>query len=135
MLRAAEVPEERQELAVELAAGSASLALELSDEERTAARDAFVASVLDAVAARDLGPAVVLSESGDRDKGALKEDLRALAAVLARVARREVQGSPRAAATAAHRYEAVARAVVSLERNASPGLTMIALVQEMRGVT
>lgn len=134
VLRAAAVPEERQELAVELAAGSASLALELSDEERTAARDAFVTQVLDAVAARDLGPAVVLSESGDKDKGALKEDLRALAAVLARRARHDVAAAPNAAATAARRYEAVARAVVSLERNASPGLTMIALVQEMRAV-
>ena len=42
--------------------------------------------------------------------------------------------APRAAAVAARRYDAVARAVVSLERNASPGLTMIALVQEMRAV-
>jgi DNA polymerase III subunit delta' len=131
-LRSQGVPEERHDLAVELAAGSASLALELCDAERTAARDAFVASVLGAVDARDLGPAVALSESGDRDKGALREDLRALAAVLARRARREVEAAPRAAAVAARRYQAVARAVVSLERNASPGLTMIALVQEMR---
>lgn len=127
-----EVPEDRMDLAVELAAGSASLALELCDEERTGARDAFVASVLGAVDARDLGAAVTVSESVDKDKGALRDDLRALAAVLARRARRDVSGAPRDAAIAARRYEAVARAVVSLERNASPGLTMIALVQEMR---
>jgi DNA polymerase III subunit delta' len=132
ILRARQIPEERHDMAVELAAGSASLALELADEERSRARDAFVQSVLGAVEARDLGPAVTLSESGDKDKGALKDDLRALGAVLARRARQEVASSPRVAAIAARRYEAVAKAVVSLERNASPGLTMIALVQEMR---
>ncbi len=134
VLREKGVLEERHDLAVELSAGSASLALELCDEERTRARDAFVAEVMGAVDARDLGPAVKLSESGDRDKGALKDDLRALAAVLARRARRDAEGAPRAAALAARRYDAVARAVTSLEKNASPGLTMIALVQEMRAV-
>jgi DNA polymerase-3 subunit delta' len=126
------VPEARHELAIELAAGSASLALEIADEERSAARDAFIKGVLGAVDARDLGQAVSLSEAGDRDKGALKEDLRALAAVLARRARREVTSAPNTAAIAARRYDAVARAVTNLERNASPGLTMIALIQEMR---
>ncbi len=132
VLRDKGVPQERHDLAIELAAGSASLALELCDEERTRARDAFVADVMGAVDARDLGPAVKLSESGDRDKGALKDDLRALAAVLARRARRDAEGAPHAAATAARRYDAVARAVSNLEKNASPGLTLIALVQEMR---
>jgi DNA polymerase-3 subunit delta' len=132
VLRAASVPAERHDLAVELAAGSASLAIELADEERTATRDAFLAKVLAAVTARDLGPAVELSESGDKDKGALRDDLRALAAALARRARSVVASSPNAAAVAARRYEAVARAVTNLERNASPGLTMIALIQEMR---
>jgi DNA polymerase-3 subunit delta' len=133
ILRAHEVPEERHDLAVELAAGSASLALELADEEKTAARDAFVASVLAAVDARDLGPAVSLSEAGDRDKGELKEDLRGLAAALARRARGDAVTAPARAAVAARRYEVVARAVTNLERNASPGLTIISLVQEMRG--
>ena len=135
VLLARGVPPERHDLAIELAAGSASLALELADEERTAARDAFVAGVLGAVDARDLGQAVSLSEGGDRDKAALREDLRALAAVLARRSRHEVEQAPRLALVAARRYEAVARAVVSLERNASPGLTMIALIQEMRSAS
>jgi DNA polymerase-3 subunit delta' len=129
------VPEARQELAIELAAGSASLALELADQERTAAREDFVSRVLGAVDARDLGPAVTLSENSDKDKAALREDLRALAAVLARRSRQDADRAPRAALVAAKRYEAVARAVVSLERNASPGLTMVALVQEMRAAT
>lgn len=135
VLRASKVPEDTHELVIELAAGSASLALELADGERTAARDAFVAGVLGAVDARDLGPAVALSEGGDKDKAALREDLRALAAVLARRSRHEVGGAPRAALVAARRYEAVSKAVVSLERNASPGLTMIALIQEMRSAS
>lgn len=135
VLRAAGVPDARQELCIELAAGSASLALDLADEERSAARDAFVNGVLGAVDARDLGAAVALSEGGERDKAALREELRALAGVLAQRARHEVERAPRAAVIAARRYEAVARAVVSLERNASPGLTMIALIQEMRGAT
>jgi DNA polymerase-3 subunit delta' len=132
ILRARGVPDERHDLAVEIAAGSASAAIELCDDERTAGRDAFVASVLGAVEARDLGPAVSLSESKDRDKTELRDDLRALAAALARRARREVEAAPGAAAIAARRYAAVSRAVSSLERNASPGLTMIQLVQEMR---
>jgi DNA polymerase-3 subunit delta' len=135
ILAARGVPEGRQEMAVELAAGSASLALELADEERSAARDAFVSGVMGAVEARDLGPAVALSEGGEKDKAALKEDLRALAAVLARKARHEVDRAPKAAVVAAKRYDAVAKAVVSLERNASPQLTMIALIQEMRAAT
>lgn len=135
VLQSRGVPEERQQIAVDLAAGSASLALELADDERTRERDAFVSSVLGAVDARDLGPAVALSEGGERDKLALREDLRALGAVLARKARQEAESSPRSALTAAKRYDAVARAVISLERNASPGLTMIALVQEMRAAT
>jgi DNA polymerase-3 subunit delta' len=132
ILRKEGVPEGRHDLAVELAAGSAERALDLADEERSAARDAFVASVLRAVDARDLGAAVSLSEAGDRDKGALKEDLRALAAVLARRARQEAAASPRAAYVAARRYDAVALAITNLEKNASPGLSMIALVQDMR---
>jgi DNA polymerase-3 subunit delta' len=132
ILRANQVPEARHELAVELAGGSASLALELVDEERTAARDAFVAEALAAVSARDLGAAVAFGESRDKDKDQLKDDLRALAASLARQARLNVDSAPRVAGVAAKRYEAVAKAVVNLDRNASAPLTMIAMIQDMR---
>ncbi len=134
ILRAKGIPAERQDLAVELAAGSASAALELCDEERTAGRDAFVRDLLGAVSARDLGPAVAFAESRDKDKGELKEDLRALGASLCRAARAEVDRAPRAALIAARRYEAVAKAVVNIDRNASAPLTVIALIQEMREV-
>ena len=132
VLRARGVPEERHDLAVELAGGSASLALELVDEERTAARDAFVAEALAAVSARDLGAAVAFAETREKDKDQLKDDLRALAASLARQARQTVDTAPRVAGIAAKRYEAVARAVVNLDRNASAPLTMIAMIQDMR---
>ncbi len=72
ILRAQKIPEERHELAVELAAGSASTALELVDEERTALRDAFVSEALAAVSARDLGLAVAFAESRDKDKDQLR---------------------------------------------------------------
>ena len=132
VLHAQGAPEERIDIAVDLASGSASLALELADDERTRERDGFVSGVLGAVDARDLGPAIVLSEGVDRDKLALREDLRALGAVLARKARLEAGRAPGAALVAAKRYDAVARAVISLERNASPSLTMIQMVQDMR---
>jgi len=132
VLQARGVPEERHALAIELAGGSASLALELADEERTVARDAFVAEALAAVSARDLGAAVAFGESRDKDKDQLKDDLRALAASLARQARQSVDSAPRTAGIAAKRYEAVAKAVVNLDRNASAALTMIAMIQDMR---
>ena len=132
ILRDRNVPEDRHELAIDLAGGSASLALELVDEERTAARDAFVAEALAAVNARDLGAAVAFGESRDKDKDQLKDDLRALAASLARLARQTVDSAPRTAGVAAKRYEAVAKAVVNLDRNASAALTMISMIQDMR---
>jgi DNA polymerase-3 subunit delta' len=132
ILRAHGVPDARQDLAIELAAGSASAALELADEERTIARDAFVEEAMAAVNARDLGAAVAFAESRDKDRDALREDLRALGAALARSARASAEKAPRAAALAARRYEAVARAASHLDRNASPQLTLIALIQEMR---
>ena len=132
ILRDRNVPEDRHELAIDLAGGSASLALELVDEERMAARDAFVAEALAAVNARDLGAAVAFGESRDKDKDQLKDDLRALAASLARLARQTVDSAPRTAGVAAKRYEAVAKAVVNLDRNASAALTMISMIQDMR---
>ena len=56
----------------------------------------------------------------------------ALAASLARQARQSVDHAPRAAGIAAKRYEAVAKAVSNLDRNASAPLTMIAMIQDMR---
>lgn len=132
VLRARGIPEDRHDLAVELCGGSASAALELCDEERTATREAFVQRVFDAVDARDLGAAVALAESLEKDKDALKNDLRALGASLARRARGAVEAAPAQAETLARRYEAVNRAVVKIERNASPALAMVSLIADLR---
>jgi len=127
------VPVEKQDIAIELAAGSAAAALELADAERTAARDEFVAAMLAAVKAPDMGPAVSLAEARDtKDKDRLKEDLRALGAMLARSARTLIEADPRAAAIDAQRYTAVLRAIGYIERNASASLSIVSLVSEMR---
>lgn len=123
---------ERTELAVELAAGSASAALELTDAEQTAERDDFVNRVLAAVDAKDFGAAVAFAEGRERDKPQMQRDLRALGAALARSARGDAAEHPRAAKVAAQRYEAVSRASTRLERNAAPTLVIVSLIAEMR---
>ncbi len=126
------VPADRQDLAVELAAGSASLAIGLTDAEESAARDAFVNAALAAVRAPSLGPAVALAESADKDKDALRMHLRALSAVLAREARANVaSGSPKAAG-AASRYQAVQQALVEIDRNGSVPFVLTAMIAEMQ---
>jgi len=133
ILSAKGMPIDKQDLAIELAAGSARAALDLADPERSAQRDEFVASMLAAVSAPDLGPAVTLAEALDtKDKDRLKEDLRALGGVIARSARKKVTSEPRAAVIEAKRYESVLRAIGYLERNASPSLSIISLVSELR---
>lgn len=132
ILTARGVPEERHELALELAAGSASAALSLTDADESAARDAFVSAALAAVKAPSLGPALSLAESGDKDKDVLRGHLRALAAVLAREARRAVADGSAGAARAASRYEAVQQAIVQLDRNAAPTLAVATMIAEMQ---
>ena len=66
-----------------------------SDCTSSRLRDAFVSSVLGAVDARDLGPAVALSDSVDRDKLALREDLRALVGVHLQLQRLEITARDR----------------------------------------
>lgn len=132
ILTARGVPDERQDLALELAAGSASAALSLTDAEESAARDAFVSAALAAVKAPSLGPALGLAETGDKDKDVLRGHLRALAAVLAREARRGVADGSPGAARAASRYEAVQQAIVQIDRNAAPTLAVATMIAEMQ---
>lgn len=126
------VPAERHDLAVELAAGSASAALAQADAEGSAERDAFVSAALAAVRSPNLGAAAFLAEGGDKDKEVLRSNLRALAAVLAREGRSGAAESPRAASLAAHRYEAVQLAIANLDKNAAPMLSVVAMIQEMQ---
>ena len=126
------VPDERQDLALELAAGSASAALALTDAEESAARDAFVGAALAAVRAPTLGPALSLAESADKDKELLRTHLRALAAVLAREARTAATEPTPVAARTAARYEAVQQAIAQLDRNAAPTLAVATMIAEMQ---
>lgn len=126
------VPPERQDLAVELAGGSASAALALADAEESAARDAFVSAALAAVRAPSLGPAVSLAEAGDKDKDVLRSNLRALAAVLAREARAGAATPSHDASRAAARYETVQQAITQLDRNAAPTLAVVTMIAEMQ---
>jgi DNA polymerase-3 subunit delta' len=120
------------ELALELAAGSASAALELVDVDAKKEREAFIEGTLAALRAADLGAATAFAESNDKGREDLRGLLRALGAHLARAARGDAASEPARAFVGAKRYGAVARAVASLERNASPTLTLIELLAEMR---
>jgi len=126
------VPPALHDLAIDLAGGSASAALALTDPEESAARDAFVGAALAAVRAPTLGPAVALAEAGDKDKDTLRLNLRALAAVLARQARDKVANAPGEAMGAAGRYEAVQQAIVQVDRNAAPTLAVVTMIAEMQ---
>lgn len=126
------VPSERHDLAIELAGGSASAALALADAEQTAQRDAFVSAALAAVKAPSLGPAVTLAETGDKDKDVLRQNLRALAATLAREARATAADASHTAPRAAARYECVQQAIATLDRNAQPSFVVSTMVAEMQ---
>lgn len=126
------VPPERWDLALELSGGSASAALALTDAEESAARDAFVGAALGAVRAPNLGAAVALAESADRDKDLLRANLRALAAVLAREARAGASSGESSAVRAAARYAVVQQAIVRIDRNASTSLVLTEMISEMQ---
>ncbi|MEQ9325532.1 MAG: DNA polymerase III subunit [Polyangiaceae bacterium] len=118
--------------AVEMAAGSASAALEAGDEELSARRSEFVSTVMKALGAPDMGDAIRLAESVDRDRRALTDDLRALAAALSRRVRNDVTSDPEQAEKDARRYELVLDAIDSVERNGSASLVVASLVGSLR---
>lgn len=133
VLTAKGIAPDKQEMVIDLAAGSASAALALVDAERTTSRDEFVAAMMSAMRAPNLGPAVNIAEGLDtKDKERLKEDLRAFAATLARSAKKRLESEPIGAIIDARRFECVLRAIGYLERNASPNLSLLALVMELR---
>jgi DNA polymerase III subunit delta' len=133
ILTAKGIAPEKHESVIDLAAGSASAALGLVDAERTTSRDEFVAAMMSAMRASTLGPAVNIAEALDtKDKDRLKEDLRALGANLARSAKKRLETEPIGATIDARRFESVLRAIGYLERNASPSLSIVALVMELR---
>jgi DNA polymerase-3 subunit delta' len=126
------VSSERAAEIAELAGGSASAALALAEGEEQPQREAFVTSVLEAVAGRDLGTAVALGESVDKSRELLAGHLRALSAHLARASRACVDEHPDRARRLARQYEAVLESLRNVEQNASATLTTIDLVSTLR---
>jgi len=115
-----------------LAAGSARQALELCDPERVERRRQFVAAVLRAMAAPDLGAALELAASESGERADLHEALRGLAQHFAFEARARVSGDARGAARPARCYSEVLAARQALERNAPPALALEALIARLR---
>jgi len=132
ILKEHDVPEEQHAAAIELCAGSAGAALELSSDDDRVARQDFIKKVLEAVRSHDFGAAVALGESVDKNRTALAELLRALGAHLARAARRRVEGQPDDAGRLARQYDVVAEAIRNLEANASPTLTTMNLIATLK---
>ena len=122
--------------AIEIAAGSAAVALASADPDASSGRTEFVSRVFAAVDAPDMNDAMQLAESLERDRSKLVDDLRALAAALARRVRDQVRlaGSWRhgGAALDARRYELVLDAIDNIERNGSSGLVVGGLIASLR---
>lgn len=128
------VPADRHAEIIDLAAGSASAALDLADPEAEAARKDFIERVLAAIRAPDLGLAVSLGEARDRSREDLALELRSFGGYLARSARAHVRDDVARAERAARGHALVTDALTALEGNASPQLTLTALVASLRAL-
>jgi len=118
--------------AVEMAGGSAAVALAVADAEESQARGGFVRDVMKAVEASDMHDAITLAESLKAERSELIGHLRALASTYARCVRRDVGAAPRRAELAARRYELVLDAVDAIERNGAAGLAVASLVASLK---
>ena len=131
------VAEDRIEGLVALAGGSMATALELGDDERIAARDAFTEAILGAVAGRTFEAAVRVAESVS-DRAELAQLLGALAVRFAADGRGALGPGgrdDRAALRAARMHEHVVAAVQRVEENnAGPSHVLLELAQELRAV-
>ena len=116
----------------ELAGGSADLALELCDPERSAAREEFVTGMLEAIDCPTMAPGVIIGESVERDRTWLEGSLRALGVQFVREARRHVASDPARAHLAARRHALCIDAIDAIDRNGQAGLVIAALVSSLR---
>jgi DNA polymerase-3 subunit delta' len=132
ILRARGVAEEHVAGLVDIAAGSASAAIDAADPEASAARAAFVAEVERAVGAPDLATAIQLAESLERDRPRLVDDLRALGAGYARRARALAASAPGSSELESRRHALVLDAIDAVERNGSAPLLVTSLVASLR---
>jgi DNA polymerase III subunit delta' len=117
-----------------LAQGSASLALELADDEGLTAREAFIRCALDAVAAPSAAAALDFAGTKPPERDALKTQLGFLAQHLSFAAREQAGRDAAAALLAARRYAVVLRAVDHVDRNAQPALILESMIAEMRAL-
>jgi len=114
-----------------LAQGSASLAIQLADEEASASRQTFIESVQRALVAPDLATAIGELDSRAANRETLREQLGWLAASIAQQAREQVANGPlceRLACQHAH----VLAGLTELERNAQPALLLESLLGRLR---
>lgn len=115
-----------------LAGGSARRLLQESDPEQVARRERFIAAVLGALQAPDLGAAVQLAASSQLERAELGRDLRALGQHFALGARQPPEGGTERVLQNARRHREVLAALEMLERNAPPALVFEALSARLR---
>lgn len=115
-----------------LAEGSASLALELADEERLRPRSAFDEALREAMNAPDLASAVTLGDQRGESRDALREQLTFVAHGFAERCREQARDAPALAEREARRHAEVLRALFELERNAQPALVVESMVARLR---
>jgi DNA polymerase-3 subunit delta' len=135
LLLAKGVGQDRANEVVDLAAGSASLALKLADPDASSERNAFVQAAIDALHSKDAASSLALAESRSKDKRILRENLEALAARLARMAHSETLANEARAPIDASRYQIVLQAMRELDRNASPALLIESMMLRMRAAS
>jgi DNA polymerase III subunit delta' len=117
---------------IALAGGSASRLIEACDPEQVAHRESFVAAVLAALRAPDLGATLQMAASRALDRAGLARDLRALGHHFALGARQRAASSPEPSLQNARRYGEVLVALDALERNCPPVLALEALIARLR---
>jgi DNA polymerase III subunit delta' len=120
--------------AAPLAQGSASLALELSEEDHAEARDGFIRRALEAIDAPDLATAIDLMETRALSRDELRGQLSFLAQALALNGRDTAARAPDQAERAARRYGEVTEAMSELERNAQPALVLESMLLRLRRI-
>jgi DNA polymerase-3 subunit delta' len=117
-----------------LSQGSMEQALNLADPEIMAEREGFATALLSGLKAPDLATALGFAEKQKLERPELAELLGHLGQVIALRAREVVASAPDEARRLARRYEHVQTALLELERNVGPQLTLEALVTRMRRV-
>ena len=118
--------------AVDIADGSASVAIALSQDDVSRERDDYIDALNAAIDAPTLAPAIALNDGKAKDRTNLREKLDAFAQHLSERTRAAVATDPQGAATLARRYEILTQSMNHLERNAQPALVIEGMVRELR---